>query len=112
MNFQFPALVLVLALAAGPAMADYKSSARISDIDRTDAQELADMRKVAKLDLSQAKAVATKRFPQARIVEAELDNEDGSVVYEIELHEGSMERTLIVDAGNGSILEESFEPHD
>jgi uncharacterized membrane protein YkoI len=112
MNSKFPALVLALALTAGPAVADYKSSARISDIERTDAQEIAAMRKVAKLDLSEAKAVAAKRFPRARIVEAELDNEDGNVVYEIELLEGTMTRTLIVDAGNGGILEESSEPHD
>ena len=92
---------------AMPVVADdvpYRSSARITDVSRTDAQERAAMKRVAKISLAQAKKIAQNAAPGARLVEAELENEDGNVVYEVEFKDRGQERKIIVDAGNGKIL--------
>lgn len=101
-------LVLVLAaILAFPAIADrvpYQSSARISNIERTDAQERQAMLKVTKISAAQAQAAAQKVAPKAKLLKVELDNEDGNVVYEVEFLDNGLERTVIVDAGNAKIL--------
>ncbi len=110
-NIIIPALAFLLAL---PVLADpvpYQSSARITNVPRTDAQERAAMRKVAKISLPQAQAIAQKAAPKAKLIKAELDNEDGNVVYEVELDDGGLERKIIVDAGNGKILQ-NYIDHD
>ncbi len=104
-NYLIPALAFLLAL---PVIADkvpYQSSARISNVPRTDAAERTAMQKVTKISLSQAQNIAQKAAPKAKLVKAELDNEDGNVVYEVELFEGGFERKIVVDAGNGKVLQ-------
>lgn len=106
MKTQYIALALAAMLAL-PAIADrvnYRSSARIPDIERSDAEERAAMQRVTKISLTQAQAAAQKVAPNARLVKGELENEDGNVVYEIEFIDNGLERTVIIDAGNGKVL--------
>ena len=112
MKIQHVALLLAFGIASGSVLADklgYQSSAQIPQLERTDSQEQVAMAKVARVSLEQAKAVALKAVPQGRISEAELENEDGNVVYEIELLVGGEERTVIVDAGNGAVLSNTLD---
>lgn len=106
MKIQYIILALAVLLSF-PAIADrvsYRSSARIPDIKRTDAQEREAMLKVTKISQAQAQAAARKAAPSGKLIKIELENEDGNVVYEVEFLDSGLERTVIVDAGNGSIL--------
>lgn len=106
MRIPYIALALAILLAL-PAIADrvnYQSSARIPNVEMTDAEERAAMQRVTKISMSQAQAAAQKVAPKARLVKAELENEDGHVVYEVEFVDNGLERTVIIDAGNGKVL--------
>lgn len=112
MKIQYAALLIAFGMASGSVIADrlgYQSSAQIPLVDRTDAQQEIAMARVAKISLEQAKAAALKAVPQGRITEAELESEDGNVVYEVEVMLGKQERTVIVDAGNGDILSNTLD---
>jgi uncharacterized membrane protein YkoI len=108
MKFQYAALILAIGLATGTVLAErvtYQSSARIPNIQRTDAQEAEAMRQVTRITLEQAKAIALKAVPGGTIKDAELDNEDGNVVYEVEvIDQKGIEHDLVIDAGNGKVL--------
>lgn len=104
-NVFVPALAFLCAL---PVIADrvpYQSSARIPNVQQSDAAEHAAMVKVTKISLAQAQAIAQKAAPKARLVKSELDNEDGNVIYEVELLENGRERKVVIDAGNGKVLQ-------
>jgi hypothetical protein len=53
-----------------------------------------------------ARAVALERFPGAQIVDAEIDEDDGRLMYKYELRVGSERRSVDVniDADTGSIV--------
>ncbi len=55
----------------------------------------------AKISIEQAKSAALAANPGATVVKAELDNENGALVYSVELSNGA---DVKVDAGNGAIL--------
>lgn len=112
MNLTLATLALSLALLAGAVAEDYPNSSLVADVEPSDTHQAIAVRKVPRLDLSQARAIAIQAYPKATVTEAELDTEDGQLVYEIELDDGALERTLIVDAGNGRLLRESAEPRD
>jgi hypothetical protein len=64
--------------------------------DRTKAKEYA---RLAKISRAQAETIAKRAVPGA-VTRLELDDEDGSLVYEIRIGN----REVLVDAGNGKIL--------
>jgi uncharacterized membrane protein YkoI len=55
----------------------------------------------AKITIEQAKSAALAANPGAGVVKAELDNENGALVYSVELNTGA---NVKVDAGSGAIL--------
>ena len=67
----------------------------------SEAGEAAALAGQAKISVEEAKAAALAANPGATVVKAELDNENGALVYSIELSNGS---DVKVDAGNGAIL--------
>jgi len=67
----------------------------------SEADEAAALAGQAKISIEDAKAAALAANPGTTVVKAELDNENGALVYSVELSNGS---DVKVDAGNGAIL--------
>jgi len=63
--------------------------------------EPADLSSMAKITVDDATAAVLKAYPGAKVVKVELDNENGVLVYSVELNNGT---DVKVDAGNGEIL--------
>lgn len=63
---------------------------------------------LARISAEEAKAAALAAVP-GNAVQVELDNENGSVVYSVEIDTGSGVVDVKVDAGNASILHEEAE---
>lgn len=67
----------------------------------SEADESAALQGQATISAADAEAVALAANPGATVVKTELDNENGALVYSVELNNGA---DVKVDAGNGSIL--------
>lgn len=67
----------------------------------SEADEAATLLGQAKISVEQAKAVALAANPGTTVVKADLGDENGALVYSVELSNGS---DVKVDAGNGAIL--------
>jgi len=63
--------------------------------------EPADLSALAKIKAGEAMAAAKKAFPGIAVQKVELDNENGCLVYSVELRNGG---EVLVDAGNGAVL--------
>ena len=61
----------------------------------------ADLSTLAKIKAQDAITAAKKAYPGITVKNAELDNENGCLVYSVELRNGS---EILVDAGNGKVL--------
>lgn len=90
----------------------YDSSIRVDDAQyegMSEADEAAALAGLATITPEQAKSVALEANPDATVVEVELGNENGALVYEVEL-DNDLE--VKVDAGNGAILSTEQEDAD
>jgi uncharacterized membrane protein YkoI len=67
--------------------------------------------KLAKITLEEATHNAQGAVA-GRVIEAQLENEDGSLVYAIEILSGQTTKEVIVDAGNGAVLGVGTEAED
>jgi uncharacterized membrane protein YkoI len=63
--------------------------------------EPTDLSALAKINADTAMAAAQKAYPGIAVKKVELDNEDGCLVYSLELRNGA---EILVDAGNGKVL--------
>ena len=63
--------------------------------------EPADLSALAKIKAQDAITAAKKAYPGIAVKNAELDNENGCLVYSVELRNGG---EVLVDAGNGTVL--------
>ncbi len=63
------------------------------------------------ISLSEAKEIALERFP-GNIEEAELDEDDGRYLYEINIVNGDKEAEIEIDAFTGEILYQNIEVDD
>jgi uncharacterized membrane protein YkoI len=111
MKKTFMAGTLALALAATGAVAmaarekgeekkaEYRSSIQISP-------KLKDEKALAKrATISQEEAVRIARgAAKGQVIEAAIENEDGNLVYNVEVKNGGETKEVIVDAGNGKVL--------
>lgn len=68
-----------------------------------DATEQAELQKVAKVTAEQAEQAALAVVP-GTVSDIELENEDGSVVYEVEITANGTTTEVEVDAGNAKVL--------
>jgi uncharacterized membrane protein YkoI len=80
----------------GSVLVDQTAAEGISEAD-----ESAALAGQATISSDQAQAAALAANPGATVVKVELDNENGTLVYSVELSNGS---DVKVDAGNGAIL--------
>lgn len=99
---------VALPLAAGTALANAKDS-------RDDVRAAAGLEVEIDPELDarfgprpvnavQAAAIVERRFPGARVIEAELDEQGGGPIWEMEFLLGGREREVDVDAVSGAIL--------
>ena len=91
---------------------DAKGSENEAGDERSEAAEEQKLQSLAKIDRSQAEQTALKEVP-GTVKEAELDDENGYVVWEIEVAaDGGSYREVEVDAGNGRILAQEAEDNE
>lgn len=81
----------------------------------SEAQEAASLQGLAKISRADAEAAAAAAVPGGSIVGSELGNENGTLIYEVDMTDASGAAVeLKVDAGNGSVLatESGDDDHD
>lgn len=96
-------MLTVTALIVTASVAQEASTDRIQGTIQV--SEGDDFESLAQISLEEAQAIALREIPAGTITERELDDEDGYLVYEIELLQDGQEFEVLVDAGNGSVLE-------
>jgi uncharacterized membrane protein YkoI len=84
-----------------PAYTGSISVGQASNDGKSESGEAAALASQAKISIDQAKTAALAANPGTSVVKAGLDNENGALVYSVELSNGS---DVKVDAGNGAIL--------
>ena len=97
----------------------YTSSIRIQDHDRqghgerqTKRSEAAQLASLARIDVTQATAAALAQVP-GTVLKAALDNEDGNIVYSVEIMTSTRKiKDVKVDAGTGAVLHIEEEGED
>lgn len=73
------------------------------DESLSEADEAAALQPLARIDADQASAAATQAVP-GKVLRVELDNENGSLVYSVEVDSGAGVVDVKVDAGNAKVL--------
>lgn len=82
----------------------YGSSIRVDDAQYegvSEAHEAAALAGLATITSEEAKAAALKANPAATVIKVELDNENGALVYSVELSNGA---DVKIDAGSAAVL--------
>ncbi|QQS33561.1 MAG: PepSY domain-containing protein [Acidobacteriota bacterium] len=81
-----------------------KGEANESEVeDQAEVAESARLQSMATITPEQAKSAALAQVP-GTVVKVELENEDGNVVYGVEIKTADGEHDVKVDAGNGKVL--------
>lgn len=99
----------VSAAVTGKNPIDYISSIRVVDSGNdnapeiSEAQESAQLAPLAKITMEEAKAIALKEVT-GTVNQVELDNENGNVVYSVEITNNKKSFDVKIDAGNGKVL--------
>jgi Peptidase propeptide and YPEB domain len=74
--------------------------------DANEQSESAALASQAKLTADQARAAALAQFPGATVTKTELDNENGTVVYSVQLTDSAGKgQDVKVDAASGAVLQ-------
>lgn len=89
----------------------YSSTIQVEDQDREDLGErpeeqgeAAKLAALAKIDATQASSAALAQVP-GKVLKVTLDNENGNLVYSVEIHTTANEaKDVKVDAGTGKVL--------
>lgn len=106
---KFRICLMALLTLGGLAAADhvnYRSSVRLQG--RPDVQTIQGLTRIS---LVQAAQTAQKAAPRSKLLEVELDNEDGNVVYKVKLLDGPNIRKMVIDAGNAAVLANRLDYH-
>jgi uncharacterized membrane protein YkoI len=83
----------------------YQSSITVPEQEDDEQAEAAKLAPFAKIDANQATAAALAKVP-GTVMRTALDNENGNLVYSVEIRLASNEvRDVKVDAGNGAVLQ-------
>ncbi|MBG6226529.1 putative membrane protein YkoI [Arthrobacter sp. CAN_A2] len=70
-----------------------------------DAEESAQLAKLATVDATAAEAAATASVPGSTVIKTDLNDEDGFLVYDVDVKDSAGTVTEVtVDAGNGTVL--------
>lgn len=98
-----PTVSQAAAMETGEHDPSYTASIRVSeeDSEQSETDEAAALQSLATISADQAAQAATTAYPGASVMQIELDNENGWLVYSVELSNGS---EVTVDAGNATVL--------
>jgi len=96
-------MALILTLAAAPPA--------LADDDKTKAAQEAAAVAAAKLTLSQAIEAAQREVPDAKVLKAEVDTENGVPSYVVEVEKDGVQR-LVVDLKTGQMTKVAAEKDD
>lgn len=81
--------------------------------EESDAAESARLAKLAKVDEKAANAAALDSVPEGSVVETSLDEEDGAVVYEVDVKDAADVTTeVVIDAENAKVLASEVEGNE
>lgn len=69
----------------------------------------ADLHALAKITLEEAREIALKAVPGAVVRDIELEEEDGYLVWDVDMRHEGREVELLIDAGDGSVLETDWD---
>lgn len=97
------ALALLLTLGASSVYAQSDDCDRIEGTVQV-ADDDADMTAMAEITPEQAGEAAVAALPEATIQDTDLEEEDGYLVYEVDLILNDQEHDAYVDAGSGEVL--------
>ena len=101
-----PATILAVLLAISTEAHDFQGSTPVHKGQKKH------LHKMARIPILKAIEIASSRF-KGTAVEAELEVEDGFLVYEVELSAGHHAvADVVIDAGNGNILKSEFEEEE
>jgi len=101
--------VLVSAAVTNKNPMDFISSLRVAGqgednaLEVPEAEESAQLAPLARITAGQAKAIALNEVT-GTLSQVELDNEDGNVVYSVEITNNKDSFDVKIDAGNGKVL--------
>ena len=102
LTLSVPVLAMLHALGAcGPAVAQ-RATPIVGTIAVAD--DAPGTAALARVTPAQAQAAALGRYPGAVVSEVDLDEEDGFLVYEVDLWADGRETEVTVDAGTGAVL--------
>lgn len=87
---------------------DYVASITVPDNadgaqEMSEAQESAQLAPLAKITAEEAKTIAVGTV-DGEIAKVELENENGNLVYSVEIAQNNKELDVKIDAGNGNVL--------
>ena len=113
------ALTIVAALGAGAALAASKTSGyKLPDEVKSasikvpeDTESQTDFAKLARVSQQEAEAAALALQP-GQVVHAKLDDEDGYLVWQIDVKHDKGTTEIAVDAGNSKVLAAEAEEND
>ena len=91
----------------------YPASITYTEVEgQSDTDEDADLARLATISTDEAQAAAQSVVP-GTVDKVELDNENGAVVYSVEISDGNGAHTDVkVDAGNGNVVHQDTDNDD
>jgi uncharacterized membrane protein YkoI len=91
----------------------YPASITYTEVDgQSEADEAADLARLATISADEAQAAAQAVVP-GTVDKVELDNENGAVVYSVEISDGNGGHIDVkVDAGNGNVVHQDTDTDD
>jgi len=96
----------VTAVATNKNPIGFISSIRVADsgddTEVSEAEEFAQLAPLAKMTAEEAKTIAKSSLTGV-VTEVELDNENGNVVYSVEITDNNVKKDVKIDAGNGKV---------
>jgi len=107
----FAALTLLFFLGVGTACTAQRAEPIRGSIAVAD-DDAAERGGLARITPEQARDAALARLTDATYTGSELDEEDGFLVYDVELRTATQEYDVLVDAGTGDVLRVEEEPAD
>ncbi len=95
-------LVLFVASASNVRAQDATCDKIVGTIQVED--DAPNKRELAQISEAQAREIVAEAMPEATITDIDLEEEDGYLVYEVELEVGNQEHDMYIDAGSGEVL--------